>query len=86
MDEVSAADWITKNKAIGMVTIIILTAALYIAFDVNYEECEDRNNCLVIAFEVQEAYLIWDKNHNIWQIRWNLSQEWMLKYILLPIL
>ena len=37
MDEVSAADWITKNKAIGMVTIIILTAALYIAFDVDYE-------------------------------------------------
>ena len=62
MDEVSAANWITKNKAIGMVSIIILTAALYIAFDVDYEGCEDKDNCLVIAFEVQEAYLIWDKN------------------------
>lgn len=62
MGQVRAADWITKNKAIGMATIIILTTALYIAFDVNYEECEDRENCLVIAFEVQDTYLIWDKN------------------------
>jgi ABC-type phosphate/phosphonate transport system substrate-binding protein len=62
MDEISTADWITKNKAIGMVSLLVLTVVLYIAFDVDYEKCEDRDNCLVIAFEVQDTYLIWDKN------------------------
>ena len=34
----------------------------YLIFDVNYESCDDEDNCLTIAFEVQDTYLIWDKN------------------------
>ena len=62
MEEHGVTSWIAKNKAIVMVGLILSAAALYIAFDVNYKECEDEDNCLVIAFEVQDTYLIWDKN------------------------
>lgn len=62
MEEHGITSWIAKNKAIVMVGLVLSAAALYLAFDVNYKECEDEDNCLVIAFEVQDTYLIWDKN------------------------
>ena len=54
--------WAMKNKAILMVGVLLCAATIYLIFDVNYEECEDQDNCLVVAFEVQDTYLIWDKN------------------------
>ena len=54
--------WAMKNKAILMVSVLLCAATIYLIFDVNYEECEDQDNCLVVAFEVQDTYLIWDKN------------------------
>ena len=54
--------WAIKNKAILMVSVLLCAAMIYLIFDVNYDECEDQDNCLVVAFEVQDTYLIWDKN------------------------
>ena len=54
--------WAMKNKAILMVSVLLCAAMIYLIFDVNYDECEDQDNCLVVAFEVQDTYLIWDKN------------------------
>ena len=62
MQATAITDWAIKNKAILMVGLVLSATALYLAFDVNYKECEDKNNCLVVAFEVQDTYLIWDKN------------------------
>ena len=54
--------WAVTNKAFLMAGIIFSATVLYLIFDVNYESCEDEENCLTIAFEVQDTYLIWDKN------------------------
>ena len=62
MQTAAITDWALKNKAILMVGLLLSATALYLAFDVNYKECEDKNNCLIVAFEVQDTYLIWDKN------------------------
>ena len=62
MQATAITDWAIKNKAILMVGLVLSATALYLAFDVNYKECEDKNNCLIVAFEVQDTYLIWDKN------------------------
>ena len=62
MQTAAITDWAIKNKAILMVGLLLSATALYLAFDVNYKECEDKNNCLIVAFEVQDTYLIWDKN------------------------
>ena len=62
MQTAAITDWALKNKAILMVGLLLSATALYLAFDVNYKECEDQNNCLIVAFEVQDTYLIWDKN------------------------
>ena len=62
MQATAITEWALKNKAILMVGLVLSATALYLAFDVNYKECEDKNNCLTVAFEVQDTYLIWDKN------------------------
>ena len=48
----SVADWAVKNKAILMAGVLISAVTIYLIFDVNYEECDDKDNCLVVAFEV----------------------------------
>ena len=62
MDDVTFANWAIKNKAFLMIGLVVSAAALYMAFDVNYEKCDDEENCLVVAFELQENYLFWEKN------------------------
>ena len=62
MEVAKITDWAIKNKAILMVGVLLSAVTIYFIFDVNYEECDDKENCLVIAFEVQDTYLIWDKN------------------------
>ena len=62
MEKSAVTNWAMKNKAILMAGVILCAATIYLIFDVNYEECEDKDNCLVVAFEVQDTYLIWDKN------------------------
>ena len=62
MEKSAVTNWAMKNKAILMAGVILCAATIYLIFDVNYEECEDQDNCLVVAFEVQDTYLIWDKN------------------------
>ncbi len=62
MKAAGITDWAMKNKAILMVGLMVSATVLYLAFDVNYPECEDEENCLIVAFEVQDTYLIWDKN------------------------
>jgi ABC-type phosphate/phosphonate transport system substrate-binding protein len=52
----------TFTKAIIITGLIISASVLYLTFNVNYDECEDKNNCLIVAFEVKDTYLIWDKN------------------------
>ena len=62
MEKSAVTNWAMKNKAILMAGVILCAATIYLIFDVNYEECDDQDNCLVVAFEVQDTYLIWDKN------------------------
>ena len=62
MEKSAVTNWAMKNKAILMAGVILCAATIYLIFDVNYDECEDQENCLVVAFEVQDTYLIWDKN------------------------
>tara|TARA_B100001113_G_C21061045_1_gene601191 strand:- start:245 stop:1291 length:1047 start_codon:yes stop_codon:yes gene_type:complete len=62
MDDVTFANWAIKNKAFLMIGLVVSAAALYMAFDVNYEKCDDEENCLVVAFELQDNYLFWEKN------------------------
>lgn len=62
MDDVTFANWAIKNKAFLMIGLVVSATALYMAFDVNYEKCDDEENCLVVAFELQENYLFWEKN------------------------
>ena len=50
--------WAVTNKAFLMAGIIVSATVLYLIFDVNYESCEDEENCLTIAFEVQDLSLI----------------------------
>ena len=54
--------WAMANKALLMAGLVFSAGVLYLIFDVNYESCDDEDNCLTIAFEVQDTYLIWDKN------------------------
>ena len=54
--------WAVANKAFLMAGLVFSAGVLYLIFDVNYESCDDEENCLTIAFEVQDTYLIWDKN------------------------
>ena len=42
--------------------MVIIASTLYFIFDVNYEQCDDDENCLVVAYEVKDTYLIWDNN------------------------
>ena len=62
MDDVTFANWAVKNKAFLMIGLVVSAAALYMVFDVNYEKCDDEENCLVVAFELQDNYLFWEKN------------------------
>ena len=62
MDDVTWGNWIIKNKAFLMIGLVVSAAALYMVFDVNYEKCDDEENCLVVAFELQDNYLFWEKN------------------------
>ncbi len=62
MDDVTFANWAIKNKAFLMIGLVVSAAALYMVFDVNYEKCDDEENCLVVAFELQDNYLFWEKN------------------------
>ena len=62
MNAATITDWAVKNKAILMVGLVLSATVLYLVLDVNYEKCEDKDNCLTVAFEVQDTYLIWDKN------------------------
>ena len=51
-----------RQAALLMAGLVFSAGVLYLIFDVNYESCDDEDNCLTIAFEVQDTYLIWDKN------------------------
>ena len=62
MKAATVTDWAVKNKAILMVGVLLCAGTIYMIFDVDYEECDDQDNCLIVAFEVQDTYLIWDKN------------------------
>jgi len=62
MEEVGWADWVKVNKAILISGLLLSATVLYLVFDINYEQCDDDNNCITIAFEVQDTYLFWDKN------------------------
>tara|TARA_B100000900_G_scaffold123763_1_gene104388 strand:+ start:1845 stop:2897 length:1053 start_codon:yes stop_codon:yes gene_type:complete len=62
MDSGTITEWAMKNKAFLMVGLVVSATLLYMAFDVNYEKCEDEENCLVVAFELQDTYLFWEKN------------------------
>tara|TARA_B100000700_G_scaffold319818_1_gene415794 strand:- start:1 stop:1050 length:1050 start_codon:yes stop_codon:yes gene_type:complete len=42
--------------------MVIIASTLYFIFDVNYDRCDDDENCLVVAYEVKDTYLIWDNN------------------------
>ena len=55
-------DWSTVNKAILFTGLIISSSILYLTFNVNHDECDDKSNCLIVAFEVKDTYLIYDKN------------------------
>ncbi len=55
-------EWSTANKAILTVGLILSASVLYLTFNVNYDDCDDEDNCLIVAFEVKDTYLIWDKN------------------------
>ncbi|MBL11772.1 MAG: hypothetical protein CMB46_03060 [Euryarchaeota archaeon] len=62
MKRAEITDWAMANKAFLMAGIVVSAAVLYLIFDVNYDQCEDDENCITIAFQVQDTYLIWDKN------------------------
>tara|TARA_B100000700_G_scaffold330995_1_gene460623 strand:- start:4518 stop:5582 length:1065 start_codon:yes stop_codon:yes gene_type:complete len=52
----------TQWKAIAVSLLIIASTYVTLGLHLDYEKCEDRDNCLVIAYEVKDTYLIWDKN------------------------
>ena len=62
MKKAEITDWAMANKAFLMAGIVFSAAVLYLIFDVNYDQCDDDENCITIAYQVQDTYLIWDKN------------------------
>ena len=62
MEPKELTNWALANKAIVMAGLILSATVLYIVFSVDYEGCEEEDNCLIVAFEVKDTYLIWDKN------------------------
>ena len=62
MKRAEVTDWAMANKAILMAGIVFSAGVLYLIFDVNYDQCDDDEDCITIAYQVQDTYLIWDKN------------------------
>ena len=63
MEKTSWAGWIKANKALLLAGLVLSATALYLVFDINYEQCDDADNCITIAFEVQDDYLYFGKEN-----------------------
>ena len=53
---------IKQWKPIAVGLLLIASTYVTLGLHLDYDQCEDRDNCLVIAYEVKDTYLIWDKN------------------------
>ena len=47
---------------LGIVGLLISAAVLWALFTVNYDECDGDEDCIRVAYEVKDTYLVWDKN------------------------
>ena len=56
MKRAEVTDWAMANKAILMAGIVFSAGVLYLIFDVNYDQCDDDEDCITIAYQVQDTY------------------------------
>ena len=66
MEKTSWAGWAKANKALLLAGLVLSATVLYLIFDIfdiNYEQCDDEDNCITIAFEVQDDYLYFGKEN-----------------------
>ena len=63
MEKTSWAGWAKANKALLLAGLVLSATVLYLIFDINYEQCDDQDNCITIAFEVQDDYLYFGKEN-----------------------
>ena len=63
MEKTTLAGWAKANKALLLAGLVLSATVLYLIFDINYEQCDDEDNCITIAFEVQDDYLYFGKEN-----------------------
>jgi len=58
----TVTDRIKQNWAIALVGMIVSAAVLWSLLTVEYDKCNEDEECITIAYTVKDTYLIWEKN------------------------
>ncbi len=70
--EESIAERIKRNWAIGLAGLIVSAAVLWTLLTVEYDTCDDNEECITIAYTVKDNYLTWESNP--WQLADKMSE------------